>query len=190
VQQLVLAAVLQPSAGVARTPPVVTVADGAGRRRDEALPVSQTLEPLARQQAVAGDIGVLRLDALAVPDALQPWVWNASPVAAHVAAVLGEFEQQGMHGWVLDLRGGGGGDLRALANLLVSDGRLFGVLRHGATPPAYEEASGHALPFQRPLVVLVGGGTISSGEILAAILQAVGRARVVGEQTPGGFTGA
>jgi len=189
-QQLAVAAAVQPSSGFARTPPVFTVADAAGRQRDVSIPFSQAQEPLERHQVVAGDIGVLRLDALTTGDPTRPNGINVTAVAERVAAVLDEFEQRGVQGWVLDLRGStSGGDMRALFDLLVSDGRLLGLLGRGQTTPTHVEATGQALPFQRPLVVLVSGATLGGSEIFAAALQAVGRAAVVGEQTAGGFTG-
>jgi carboxyl-terminal processing protease len=162
--------------------------DAAGRPRDVSIPFSQAQAPLEWHQVVAGDVGVIRLDALAIADPAQPGGFDAIVVAERVAAVLGEFERQGVRGWVLDLRASTGGDMRALLNLLVADGRLFGILGRGPTAPAYEEATGRVLPFQQPLMVLVSGATISGSEVFAAVLQAVGRATVIGEQTPGSFT--
>ena len=40
-------------------------------------------------------------------------------------------------------------------------------------------------PFQRPLVVLIGPGSISGAESFAGPMQAYGRATLVGEQTAG-----
>jgi C-terminal processing protease CtpA/Prc len=45
--------------------------------------------------------------------------------------------------------------------------------------------TGTALPFQRPLVVLIGPGSISGAESCAGPLRALGRATLVGERTAG-----
>jgi carboxyl-terminal processing protease len=97
------------------------------------------------------------------------------------------FERQGVRAWVLDLRDNGGGIERAMAamaGLFVSQGRLSGVLTRGE-PPSYRVAAGGGLPVQRPMAVLVGPNSASAAEILPGILQAHGRAIVVGEQTAG-----
>jgi C-terminal processing protease CtpA/Prc len=41
------------------------------------------------------------------------------------------------------------------------------------------------MPFQRPLVVLIGPGSISGAESFAGPLQALGRATLIGERTAG-----
>jgi C-terminal processing protease CtpA/Prc len=48
-----------------------------------------------------------------------------------------------------------------------------------------EEAEGAPLPFQRPLAILIGPGSSSGAELCAGALQALGRATLIGEQTPG-----
>ncbi len=47
------------------------------------------------------------------------------------------------------------------------------------------ERHGTALPFQHPLVVLVGSGSSSGAEVCAGSLQALARAQLAGEQTAG-----
>ena len=47
------------------------------------------------------------------------------------------------------------------------------------------DLNGTALPFQRPLVVLIGPGSISGAESFAGPMQAHGRATLVGERTAG-----
>jgi carboxyl-terminal processing protease len=100
---------------------------------------------------------------------------------------LEDFEARGVQGWVIDLRDNPGGSAalrRAITSLFVQGGRIDGVITRGR-PPIYTEANGDALPFQRPLVFLVGPNSASAAEILPAVLQARGRAVVVGEQTAG-----
>jgi C-terminal processing protease CtpA/Prc len=88
----------------------------------------------------------------------------------------------------------GGGFSGRLSRLLVDRGHLFARLRQnaarfsdGTEHPAREDidADGSALPFQRPLAVLVGPGSLSGAESFAGPLQALGRATLVGERTGG-----
>jgi C-terminal processing protease CtpA/Prc len=81
-----------------------------------------------------------------------------------------------------------------LSRLLVNEGRLFSRQRHdevhlpdGTVLAKREDVylDGTALPFQRPLVVLIGPGSISGAESFAGPLQAYRRATLVGEQTAG-----
>jgi carboxyl-terminal processing protease len=48
------------------------------------------------------------------------------------------------------------------------------------------DLDGTALPFQRPVVVLIGPGSVSGAESFAGPMQAYGRATLVGERTAGG----
>ena len=48
------------------------------------------------------------------------------------------------------------------------------------------DLDGTALPFQRPLVVLIGPGSVSGAESFHGPMQAYGRATLVGERTAGG----
>jgi carboxyl-terminal processing protease len=96
--------------------------------------------------------------------------------------IVGEFEGVGVSGWVLDLRDNPGGD-----SDLALAGRFVGglvaertLLRDGGL----EVREGEGEPYgERPIAVLVDGGTASVAEIFAAMLQDHGRARVFGSQT-------
>jgi C-terminal processing protease CtpA/Prc len=76
----------------------------------------------------------------------------------------------------------------------VDRGRLFSRQRHnevhlpgGRVLAARQDidADGTALPFQRPLAVLIGPGSISGAESFAGPMRALGRATLVGERTAG-----
>lgn len=92
-------------------------------------------------------------------------------------------------GVVLDLRGNPGG-LGALAmgvaRQFVADEQDLGTMRmRGAKEPLHFRTNPVAAPFAGPLVVIVDGSTGSTAEILAAGLQKIGRARVVGQTSMG-----
>lgn len=100
----------------------------------------------------------------------------------------------GAEGVVLDLRGNGGGDAEAMADvasLFLDDGINLGRFadRSGAAfeLQTYSKRLWRVpqLRIKLPLVVLTGESTSSAAEIMVAALQAKGRARVIGANTCG-----
>lgn len=92
-------------------------------------------------------------------------------------------------GLVLDLRGNTGGVVqlaRGFAGWLLDEPSTLGTMTLGTTPLSLKV---HPRPevqrYRGPVAVLVDGRTMSTGEVLTAGLQELGRARVFGEQTPG-----
>jgi carboxyl-terminal processing protease len=110
--------------------------------------------------------------------------------SAKAAQELGEnitkFKQQGVTGYVLDLRNNPGGLVQAgveIARQWLNDGAIvYTVDRKGAIDEI--DANGTALT-DAPLAVLVNEGTASASEILAGALQDNGRATLVGTKTFG-----
>ncbi|MDX1575303.1 MAG: S41 family peptidase [Kiloniellales bacterium] len=87
----------------------------------------------------------------------------------------------------LDLRGNAGGDfgrMLKVASLFTDDVKdaLFVIDKLERTPVSLRGDSG---PMPRDLVVLVGPGTASSAEVLAALLQRYAGARLAGSRTAG-----
>jgi C-terminal processing protease CtpA/Prc len=123
-------------------------------------------------------IGVLALDGLDRVDICAPYVEAALELL------------HGCGGLVLDLRANGGGDPGTVA--LVLD-RLTGpdpihisdVVYRERTRQWWTAGGPQALPSATPVVALIGSATFSSGEALAYHLQSRGRARLVGQATPG-----
>lgn len=104
-----------------------------------------------------------------------------------LAHAIADFEQQGVQGYVLDLRNNPGGLLQAgveIARLWLNQAStvVYTVNRQG-TMGSYD-ALGEPLT-KAPLVVLVNQGTASASEILAGALQDNGRAILIGEKTYG-----
>lgn len=129
-----------------------------------------------------GKIAILRLDAFTQSVAIE--------FAKSLPGVL-----EGAEGVVLDLRGNGGGDAEAMADvasLFLDEGTNLGRFadRSGAsfelqTFPKRMWRSAALAPIKLPLVVLTSENTSSAAEILAATLQAKGRAQVIGSGTCG-----
>jgi carboxyl-terminal processing protease len=148
------------------------------------LELRSELVPMPSAELLAGPFGLLRMDGFAS---------SGAETAALRAAFMG-FEQAGARGWIIDLRWAGGGASIQLSRLLVSVGRLFARKRHdevhlpdGTVLSMRQDVDldDTALPFQRPLVVLIGPGSISGAESFAGPMQAYGRAILVGERTAG-----
>ncbi|MCC7283549.1 MAG: PDZ domain-containing protein [Acetobacteraceae bacterium] len=93
-----------------------------------------------------------------------------------------------LRGIVLDLRGNRGGLLRqavAVVDLFVAQGEIAATRgRHPDAARTYV-AAGADLAARLPLLVLVDGSSASAAEIVAASLQARGRAAAVGSSTLG-----
>jgi carboxyl-terminal processing protease len=113
-----------------------------------------------------------------------------SQFSAKAAEELGEnitkFKQQGVTGYVLDLRNNPGGLVSAgveIARQWMNEGTIvYTVDRRGAINAI--ESTGTALT-DAPLAVLVNEGTASASEILAGALQDNGRAKLIGTKTFG-----
>ncbi|MBE9177984.1 S41 family peptidase [Oculatella sp. LEGE 06141] len=106
--------------------------------------------------------------------------------AEEMKAAIDSLEQENITGYVLDLRSNPGGLLYAsidIARMWLEDGVIVSTVdRQGVSDE--ESANGQALT-ERPLVVLVDGGSASASEILSGALQDNKRAMVVGTQTFG-----
>jgi carboxyl-terminal processing protease len=90
---------------------------------------------------------------------------------------------------VIDLRGNGGGllsELRRCAGALFAHPQTLGVVisRDGAHDVLHTPGRG-TRAFTGPLAMLVDGGSMSSSEILAAVVRETGRGTVIGRRTGG-----
>lgn len=139
------------------------------RARIEIHPVRYTL-----QQTELGPVGYIRLNQFSA---------NASEEMEQAITAL---EQDNVVGYILDLRGNPGGLLYAsidIARMWLEEGLIVSTVdRQGVSDQ--EEANGSSLT-DKPLVVLVDGGSASASEILSGALQDNERAVLVGTQTFG-----
>ncbi len=104
-------------------------------------------------------------------------------------ALAGMLTRGGAKGIVLDLRGNGGGSLRAVATVagfFVDSGKPIGIEidRARRKTPLNAEGTTPIRPLP-PVAVLVDNGTASGSEILAAALKEYGLATLVGNPTAG-----
>lgn len=103
-----------------------------------------------------------------------------------IRSAITDLEQQEAAGYVLDLRNNPGGLLQAgieIARLWLEQGTIVYTVNRQGILESFE-AGDRALT-QKPLVLLVNGGTASASEILAGALQDNQRAQLVGETTFG-----
>jgi carboxyl-terminal processing protease len=102
------------------------------------------------------------------------------------------FQDAGVHGLVLDLRGNSGGRIdvgtRLLSHFLPAGTSIYEEIdRSGENRPHFTRA-GQLYDLQ--LVVLVDGGTASMGEIFASAVQEHGAATILGSNTSGSVAAA
>lgn len=129
---------------------------------------------IASSALLPDDVGYLALYTFFNPDAYGEF-------SRH----LRELQAAGATALVLDLRDNSGGLAREGLKVLdefLGIGNAWVLTTRGAS---VWELTRTARANDIPLVVLVGPNTISMGELLAASLQAAGRAQVVGEPTAG-----
>ncbi|MGB3300426.1 MAG: carboxyl-terminal processing protease CtpC [Phormidesmis sp.] len=95
-------------------------------------------------------------------------------------------EKRDVTGYVLDLRSNPGGLLFSsidIAEMFIDEGKIVSTVDRNSVSD--EEVAKHQAITDRPLVVLVDGGSASASEILSGALQDNHRAELVGTQTFG-----
>ncbi len=122
-----------------------------------------------------GDIGYIRINQF------------RETTADDVDNAFDAFNQQEIHGIVLDLRSNPGGLLRSaveVASDFLDPGQLI-VYTQGKQPRENYVAEAGKQKKQYPLIVLVNGGSASGSEIVAAAIKDHGRGLVMGTKTFG-----
>lgn len=126
------------------------------------------------QQSPTGKVGYIRLVQFSA---------NAAP---EMRDAIQKFEKEGVTGYVLDLRSNPGGLLYAsvdIARMWINNGGIVSTVdRQGVSD---KEAANNRALTDKPLVVLVDGGSASASEILSGALQDNKRATIVGTKTFG-----
>lgn len=128
----------------------------------------------SKQNSPIGDVGYIRLSTFSA---------NAT---TEMEEAIEDLEAQDVSGYILDLRSNPGGLLYAsteIAKMWLDQGDIVSTVdRQGETDR--QRASNRALT-DKPLVVLVDGGSASASEILSGALQDNDRATLVGTKTFG-----
>jgi carboxyl-terminal processing protease len=129
------------------------------------------------EAALVGPIGYIRIRTFS----------DDRPIAEFVAEALRNGNARGAQGWILDLRGNGGGLLRHIqqtAGLWLGN-KPIGIEIDRQRRRTTLTAEGRPLSVNQPLVVLVDRESSSGAEILAAALREHGVAHLVGTTTAG-----
>jgi C-terminal peptidase prc len=161
-------------------PNVFRVQNPSGSVQEITVAPGPVVEPPLETEILRGNIGLIRFYGFDGGEA-------GTRQVQLMREALEQFESQGVVGWLIDLRANSGGNaatMNGMLSLFIDRGRLYGYMSRGESPDFFS-APGQALPFQRPLVMLVGPVSASASEILSGSLQARGRAVVVGETTSG-----
>ena len=139
------------------------------RDRIELHPVSSNV-----QKTAAGETGYIRLRQF------------SAPAVKEMRDAIRNLERQNVAGYVLDLRSNPGGLLNAsveISRMLIKDGTIVSTVnRQGESDR--QSANNSALT-DKPVVVLVDGGSASASEIVSGALQDNKRAKIVGIKTFG-----
>jgi carboxyl-terminal processing protease len=164
--------------------------------RDEVKLEEQAAQSEVIEAPAIGDDGVERLVKIGVID-LPVFYLDFNGRAQNkpdyrsstrdVRRLIGELEEQGVEGIVMDLRNNGGGSLleaTTLTGLFIDHGPVVQV-RHSNGRISVEEDIEPGMAWEGPLVVLVNRYSASASEIFAAAIQDYGRGVVVGEPTFG-----
>ncbi|HEY3061778.1 MAG TPA: S41 family peptidase [Chloroflexota bacterium] len=182
--QLVSGLALEEMTGLVRGPSGTTV-EMVVRRSDVSLTFKMTRTEIhlqfVKQRVVADDIGYLSLRGFPEPSVVESIEQNVAT-----------FQEQGIRGLVLDLRGNSGGRIdvgtRLLSHFLPAGSTVYEETdRSGENRMHFSRASNQ---YGLPLVVLVDGGTASMGEIFASAVQEHGAATIVGTTTAGSVAAA
>ena len=158
---------------------VVRVRRGQQEREFRVKRAQVVIHPVSyrSQQSPAGKIGYIRLTQFGT---------NAIP---EMGKAINDLEKQQVVGYILDLRSNPGGLLYAsvdIARMWINEGTIYSTIdRTGETDR--QQANQRALT-QKPLVVLVDGGSAAASEILSGALQDNQRAVLVGTRTFGSNT--
>lgn len=137
-----------------------------------------TVLPFIRTRVLPGGVGVIEWDDFTEGPGLVDAIRGA----------IATFEQQGVTGWVLDLRTNAGGDshtMAAIASLFISSGRVLTDYDRLGTPMPIDVDPAETLRVQRPLVVLTENYSASAADFLPGALQDDGRAYVIGANSAG-----
>ena len=151
------------------------------RRGDETIDFTLTrarieIHPVrfSVKESPEGDIGYIRLTQF------------SNNAAGEMREAIEDLETQSVTGYILDLRSNPGGLLYSsieIARMWIDEGTIVSTVnRQGVVD---EEAANSRALTDKPLVVLVDGGSASASEILSGALQDNDRAQLVGTQTFG-----
>ena len=159
-----------------------TESDATGQVMEVTVTRERFVEPPLTMRVLPEGVCHFRLSSFPVAFAIGP---TGRTIGQDLDHYLEQCEQAGGRGWILDLRGNGGG--ASLSQVL---GRFLDLgpilVERDRTGGRYEQATdGHLFRVQRPLVVLIDNGSASASEGVASAVKEHKRGVVMGQRTAG-----
>lgn len=105
-----------------------------------------------------------------------------------VITVLKKLDQEGMKGLILDLRNNGGGLLDnaiEMGSIFIKEGPIVHTIDRNKNKETFEVVETGYTWYDKPLLVLINGGSASASEILAGAIEDSGRGRLIGTRSFG-----
>jgi carboxyl-terminal processing protease len=134
-----------------------------------------------KQRMLEDDIGYVSLRGFPEPSVIDA-----------IEQDVAKFQEAGIQGLVLDLRGNSGGRIdvgtRLLSHFLPPGSSIYEEINRTGENRTHVTRAGTR--YDLPLVVLVDGGTASMGEIFASAVQEHGAATILGTNTSGSVAAA
>lgn len=135
------------------------------------------VDPSVRSEVLKGNIGYIRLSR-----------FNDTDTVRLTRQAAESFKQQNVNGVILDLRGNGGGYVRAaqeVAGIWLEDGKTVVEERRDSKVVETLKASGQPILNGVPTVVLIDGASASASEIVAGAFKDYDIATLVGQTSFG-----
>ncbi len=114
--------------------------------------------------------------------------FESQDTTEEVINALQELEKQGMQGLILDLRNNGGGLLESaieIGSIFIKDGIIVHTVDRDQNKETFEVTDIDYTWYDKPLLVLINGGSASASEILAGAIENNQRGKLIGTQTFG-----
>lgn len=160
----------------------VTVTIARGESYEEQFDVTLTRR-IVEEQSVTYE--AIELPNLVTPIAYIRLMDFNDTTAAQFADALRAGTEDKAHGYIVDVRGNGGGELSSIMeilDMLLPEGPIVRIQYKDGTEQVYES---DANEFKAPMVVLANGNTASAAELFVSALKDYQRAIVVGTVTYG-----
>jgi carboxyl-terminal processing protease len=167
-----------PAPAQAPAPP----ASGAGTTVDIRVVRARFSEPPLTMRVLPEGVCHFRLSTFPVAFAIGP---TGRTIGEDFDYYLEQCEQAGGKGWIMDLRGNGGGaSVSQVLGRFLDAGPI--LVERDKIGGRYEQSTdGHLFRVQRPLVVLIDGNSASASEAFASAVQEYGRGVVMGQRSAG-----
>lgn len=160
----------------------VTVTVARGENYENIFDVTLTRRQVEEQSVTYEEI---KVQGLLSPVAYIRLMDFNDKTAEQFAEALGEGKTNHAHGYIIDLRNNGGGELSSILeilDILLPEGPIVRIQYKDGTEKVYES---DAQSFKEPIVVLTNGNTASAAELFVSALRDYNKAIVVGETTYG-----